>query len=121
MEIDVDKILAEIKRAVSIAQNEREVQARVSSIIENEIAKKLGNVPVGRYEYTFISGSRKRADYLYGHVIIEYKDDGFEIFYVTLPKRIVAHFSSLSSEDLENEPHLHPEQLPALFPALLVF
>jgi len=76
MEIDVDKILAEIKRAVSIAQNEREVQARDSSIIENEIAKKLGNVPVGRYEYTFISGSRKRADYLYGHVIIEYKAPG---------------------------------------------
>ena len=83
MEIDVDKILAEIKRVVSTAQKEMDIHARVSNIIENEIVKKIGNIPIGKgkapagkHEYTFISGSRKRADYLYGHVIIEYKAPG---------------------------------------------
>lgn len=74
MEIDVDKVWAGIRQAVSTARNEEELRIRVSNIIENEIVSKLEGVPLAKYEYTFISGGR--ADALYGHVIIEYKAPG---------------------------------------------
>ena len=74
MEIDVDKVWAGIRQAVSTARNEEELRIRVSNIIENEVVSKLEGVPLAKYEYTFISGGR--ADALYGHVIIEYKAPG---------------------------------------------
>ncbi len=74
MEIDVDRVWAGIRQAVSTARNEEELRIRVSNIIENEIVSKLEGVPLAKYEYTFISGGR--ADALYGHVIIEYKAPG---------------------------------------------
>lgn len=74
MEIDVDKVWAGIRQAVSAARNEEELRIRASNIIENEIVSKLEGVPLAKYEYTFISGGR--ADALYGHVIIEYKAPG---------------------------------------------
>ena len=74
MEIDVDKVWAGIRQAVSIAKNEEELRIRVSNILENEVVSKIEGVPLAKYEYTFISGGR--ADALYGHVIIEYKAPG---------------------------------------------
>ena len=60
MNIDVDKILAEIKKAVSLAKNEEDLRVRISNILENEILKKF-DIPVARYEYTFVSGGRADA------------------------------------------------------------
>lgn len=74
MQIDVDKVLAGIKQAALTARNEEELRIRVSSIIENEVVSKLEDIPLAKYEYTFISGGR--ADALYGHLIIEYKVPG---------------------------------------------
>lgn len=73
MEIDVDKVFSGIKQVASMARNEEELRIRVSSILESEVISKE-NIPLAKYEYTFISGGR--ADALYGHVIIEYKAPG---------------------------------------------
>jgi len=72
-ELDVEKILAELKEAVSRATNEEEFKINAERILYDNVISKLGLKP-GRYEYTFISGGR--ADALYGHLIIEYKAPG---------------------------------------------
>ena len=72
-EIDVDKVLVELKQTAAKATNEEEFKINAERILYNEVLSKLG-LQSGRYEYTFISGGR--ADALYGHLIIEYKAPG---------------------------------------------
>ncbi|MGC9086432.1 MAG: Eco57I restriction-modification methylase domain-containing protein [Thermoproteota archaeon] len=72
-QIDVDKVLVELKTVASRAANEEEFKVNAERILYNEVLSKLGLQP-GKYEYTFVSGGR--ADALYGHVLIEYKAPG---------------------------------------------
>ncbi len=78
LQIDIERILTKIKKAVKSAKNEEELRIWVSEVLENEVISKLEEELkksfTTRYEYTFISGGR--ADALYGHVIIEYKAPG---------------------------------------------
>jgi SAM-dependent methyltransferase len=73
MQIDVDKVLVELKVAASKATNEEEFKVNAERILYDEVLSKLGLQP-GKYEYTFVSGGR--VDALYGHVVIEYKAPG---------------------------------------------
>ena len=72
-EIDIDKIVSELKQAVLCSGNESEFRIKTSNILENEVITKL-SISSGRHEYTSISGGR--LDALYGHLIIEYKAPG---------------------------------------------
>lgn len=72
-QIDVDRVLAELKAVAATATNEEEFKINAERILYNEVLSKL-NLQPGRYEYTFISGGR--SDALYGHLIIEYKVPG---------------------------------------------
>jgi hypothetical protein len=69
-QIDIDKVLSELKAIATKAANEEELKINAERVLHNEVLSKLGLQP-GRYEYTFVSGGR--ADALYGHVLIEYK------------------------------------------------
>ena len=71
--IDVDQVLAGLKKAASTATNEEEFKINSERILYEEVLAKLKLQP-GKYEYTFISGGR--VDALYGHLIIEYKAPG---------------------------------------------
>jgi len=73
MQIDVDKVLVELKAEASKATNEEEFKVNAERILYDEVLSKLGLQP-GKYEYTFVSGGR--VDALYGHVVIEYKAPG---------------------------------------------
>jgi len=73
MQVDVDKVLAELKAIAAEAKNEEEFKINAERVLYNEVISKLGLQP-GRFEYTFVSGGR--ADALYGHLIIEYKAPG---------------------------------------------
>jgi len=72
-QVDVERVLTELKRVAATALNEEEFKINAERILYNEVISKLGLQP-GRYEYTFISGGR--LDALYGHVLIEYKAPG---------------------------------------------
>jgi methylase of polypeptide subunit release factors len=72
-QIDIDKVLSELKAIATKAANEEEFKINAERILHEEVLSKLGLQP-GRYEYTFISGGR--TDALYGHVLIEYKAPG---------------------------------------------
>ena len=69
-QVDVDKVLAELKAIAARARNEEEFKINAERVLYDEVISKLG-LQQGKYEYTFISGGR--ADALYGHLIIEYK------------------------------------------------
>lgn len=96
--IEVDKIVAEIRKAIQIARNEEDLRIRVSAVIEKEIAEKLG-IPLGKYEYTFISGGR--ADALYGHVIIEYKAPGKLAKGIVKAKKQIVEYIKKEAKDEE--------------------
>ena len=72
-QVDVERVLTDLKRVAATALNEEEFKINAERILYNEVISKLGLQP-GRYEYTFISGGR--LDALYGHVLIEYKAPG---------------------------------------------
>jgi len=72
-QVDVERVLTELKRAAATALNEEEFKVSAERVLYDEVISKLGLQP-GRYEYTFISGGR--LDALYGHVLIEYKAPG---------------------------------------------
>lgn len=75
MEIDVDKVLAGMKKAAATARNEEELRIKNSNIIENDVLSKMEDIPAPpKYEYTLVTGAR--TDALYGHVLIEYKAPG---------------------------------------------
>ena len=78
-QIDIDAITEYIKNVVNNAGSEADIVVRISSLIEEKILKPLkdlGEIEIseGKYEYTLASG--KRADALYGHILIEYKGPG---------------------------------------------
>jgi len=77
--LDIDAITEYIKNVVNNAGSEADIVVRISSLIEEKILKPLkdlGEIDIseGKYEYTLASG--KRADALYGHILIEYKGPG---------------------------------------------
>lgn len=72
-QVDIERVLTELKRVAATALNEEEFKINAERILYNEVISKLGLQP-GRYEYTFISGGR--LDALYGHLLIEYKAPG---------------------------------------------
>ena len=75
VELNVDEIVNELRKAAQLASNEEELRIRASNVIEEKILKPLGIYQYGKYEYTLVSGAR--VDALYGHVLIEYKRPGF--------------------------------------------
>jgi len=75
VELNVDEIVNELRKAAQLASNEEELRIRTSNVIEEKILKPLGIYQYGKYEYTLVSGAR--VDALYGHVLIEYKRPGF--------------------------------------------
>jgi methylase of polypeptide subunit release factors len=72
-QVDVDKVLAELKAIAAKATNEEEFKINAERVLYNEVLSKL-NLQPGKYEYTFVSGGR--SDALYGHLLIEYKAPG---------------------------------------------
>ena len=66
-QVDVDKVLAELKAIAARARNEEEFKINAERVLYDEVISKLGLQP-GKFEYTFISGGR--ADALYGHLIM---------------------------------------------------
>jgi len=72
-QVDVERVLTELKRVAATALNEEAFKINAERILHSEVISKLGLQP-GIYEYTFVSGGR--LDALYGHVLIEYKAPG---------------------------------------------
>lgn len=70
IQINASNLADEIKDIAREVLNEEELKTRVEHLLRNRVFDKLG-IEWARYEYTFVSG--KRADALYGHVIIEYE------------------------------------------------
>lgn len=72
-EINLDKIVSELRKSARSSSNEEELKINVTKVINENIASPF-NLTMGRYEYTLVSGAR--VDALYGHVLIEYKAPG---------------------------------------------
>ncbi|WP_460124537.1 Eco57I restriction-modification methylase domain-containing protein [Stetteria hydrogenophila] len=72
-QVDVEKVLTELKKAAATASNEEEFKINAERILYDEVISKLGLQP-GRHEYALILGGK--TDALYGRVIIEYKAPG---------------------------------------------
>jgi hypothetical protein len=80
IDVDIEEVANEIRKAASEAENEPQLTHDVEYILRSRVLDRL-DVPWGRwlppkakYEATLISGVR--PDVLYGHVVIEYERPG---------------------------------------------